>query len=52
MQDLDAKTAEVKQVLQPLIKAGMVTGVHADLVCPLGVLCPAPSLVTAGEDKL
>ena len=29
MQELDAKAAEVKQMLQPLIEAGTVTGVRA-----------------------
>ena len=29
MQELDAKVAEVERVLQPLIKTGTVTGVHA-----------------------
>ena len=29
MQELDAKAAEVEQVLRPLIETGTVTGVHA-----------------------
>ena len=29
MQELDAKAAEVEEVLQPLIRAGTVTGVRA-----------------------
>ena len=29
MQELDAKAAEVEEVLQPLMKAGTVTGVRA-----------------------
>jgi hypothetical protein len=29
MQELDAKAAEIERVLQPLIKAGTVTEVHA-----------------------